>query len=396
MLVNNKYSVLNDKNEFVNFDGITRKKVNNTIKIVTDKQILETTESHILIGISGEIHVNELKINDSILTENGFETIKEIHNITENKYVYDLINVGSDSLYLTNGIVSHNCSFLGSGNNFIDEVNIKRIEDTQIKDPIRMEYDDFFWIWEDPINDKGYVMTVDVSTGAGDDFSTIIILKQHETHLEQVAEFKHKVSPDALGIIANDYGRRYNNAFAIVDITGGIGAMTMKVMLDLGYTNVHYTVSRHEPTKEKLSEYVREDENGKTLVPGFIITSGNRGMVLTEMKRAIEANEIEIKSYRMVSEFKTFITTTNSRIADHRRSFNDDLIIALAMGIYVFSYDIRSVGMSAEKTKKMLESITTNISNNSTGDSKTNNAQITINPSNPYVAHNWLFKGLRQ
>ena len=287
------------------------------------------------------------------------------------------------------------CSFLGSGNNFIDEEHIRRIEESQIKDPIRMEYDEFFWIWEDPIKDISYVMTVDVSTGAGDDYSTIIILKQHETHLEQVAELKHKVSPDTLGIIANDYGRRYNNAFAIVDITGGIGAMTMKTILDLGYTNVHYTVNRHEPTKEKLNDYTKEDENGKTLVPGFVISTSNRGMILTEMKRAVEGNEVEIKSYRLVSEFKTFITTTNNRVADHRRSFNDDLVVALAMAIYVFSYDIKSVGMSIEKTKTMLSAITSSVNDYTTGNQQINNSQY-ANPSNPYVANSWLFKGLKK
>lgn len=286
------------------------------------------------------------------------------------------------------------CSFLGSGNNFIDEEHIRRIEETQMIDPIRMEYEDFFWIWEDPIKGASYIMVIDVSTGAGDDYSSIIILKQLESHLEQVAEFKHKVSPDTLGVIANDYGIRYNNAFAIVDITGGIGAMTVRVMLDLGYNNMHYSVSRHEPTKEKLNDYIKEDENGKSLVPGFVISTSNRGMLLTEMKRAVEANEIEIKSYRLVSEFKTFISTTNNRVADHRRSFNDDLVIALAMGIYVFSFDIRSVGMSVEKTKRMLSAITSTVSDHKNESVITNSDNI-FNPNNPYVTNNWLFRGLK-
>jgi hypothetical protein len=395
MVKNNKYKVLNNKGEFVDFDGINVKNTNETILIKTINNTIEVTKSHILLTIFGEIESNKLSIGDFISTKDGYEEIITIENFNEEKLVYDLINVGTDSLYLTNGIVSHNCSFLGSGNNFIDEEHIRRIEESQIKDPIRMEYDEFFWIWEDPIKDKSYVMTVDVSTGAGDDYSTIIILKQHETHLEQVAEFKHKVSPDTLGVIANDYGRRYNNAFAIVDITGGIGAMTMKTILDLGYTNVHYTVNRHEPTKEKLNDYTKEDENGKTLVPGFVISTSNRGMVLTEMKRAVESNEIDIKSYRLISEFKTFVTTTNNRVADHRRSFNDDLIIALAMGVYVFSYDIKSVGMSIEKTKKMLSAITSTVNDYSTGNQITNNTTF-VDPSNPYVANSWLFRGLKK
>ena len=394
---NIKYKVLNHKNKFVDFNGILQKSVDSTIKFTLESgKSIEVTKKHLLVNYYGNIISSKLNVGDKILTCSGFEKILDIKYNNESKLVYDLIDVGTDSLYLTNEIVSHNCSFLGSGNNFIDEQNIKRIEDTQIKDPIRMEYDDFFWIWEDPIKDSSYVMTVDVSTGAGDDYSTIIILKRHESHLEQVAEFKHKVSPDTLGVIANDYGLRYNNAYAIVDITGGIGAMTMKTMLELGYNNIHYTVSRHEPTKEKLTDYIKEDDNGKTMVPGFVISTSNRGMILTEMKRAIEANEVELKSYRLVSEFKTFITTSNNRVADHRRSFNDDLVIALAMGIYVFSYDIKSVGMSVERTKKMLEAITNNIIDNTTGNSTSSNGSYNINPSNPYTAHSWLFKGLKK
>jgi hypothetical protein len=338
-------------------------------------------------GNGNEIIIKETnKEKYKKLLEDGFKPTSPWYEAMASKFNYDKKKIAQEL----------ECSFLGSGNNFIDEENIKRIEDTQIKDPIRMEYDDFFWIWEDPIKDSSYVMTVDVSTGAGDDYSTIIILKRHETHLEQVAEFKHKVSPDTLGVIANDYGLRYNNAYAIVDITGGIGAMTMKTMLELGYNNVHYSVSRHEPTKEKLTDYVKEDENGKSMVPGFVISTSNRGMILTEMKRAIEANEVELKSYRLISEFKTFITTTNSRVADHRRSFNDDLVIALAMGIYVFSYDIKSIGMSVERTKKMLEAITNTVTDNNTGNSNSTNGNYNINPSNPYAAHSWLFKGLNK
>lgn len=395
MINNIKYEVLNHKGEFINFNSINKKNVDNTLKFITNtNKKIEVTLNHILISENGEVLSNTLKIGDKILTKDGFEKIVTIEEINENKPVYDLVDVGIDSLYLTNEIVSHNCSFLGSGNNFIDEEHIRRIEETQMIDPIRMEYEDFFWIWEDPIKGASYIMVIDVSTGAGDDYSSIIILKQLESHLEQVAEFKHKVSPDTLGVIANDYGIRYNNAFAIVDITGGIGAMTVRVMLDLGYNSMHYSVSRHEPTKEKLNDYIKEDENGKSLVPGFVISTSNRGMLLTEMKRAVEANEIEIKSYRLVSEFKTFISTTNNRVADHRRSFNDDLVIALAMGIYVFSFDIRSVGMSVEKTKRMLSAITSTVSDHKNESVITNSDNI-FNPNNPYVTNNWLFKGLK-
>jgi len=54
------------------------------------------------------------------------------------------------------------CSFLGSGDNFIAEEYLKRIDDHEIKTPIRQEYlDKNFWIWEDPEPDGEYIMAID-------------------------------------------------------------------------------------------------------------------------------------------------------------------------------------------------------------------------------------------
>ena len=73
----------------------------------------------------------------------------------------------------------------------------------------------------------------------------------------------------------------------------------------------------------------------------------------------------------------------------------NSLIIALAMGIYVFSYDIKSVGMSIEKTKKMLTAITSTVSDYNTGNQFVNKDTF-VDPSNPYVANSWLFRGLKK
>jgi phage FluMu gp28-like protein len=47
------------------------------------------------------------------------------------------------------------CSFLGSGDNFIAESFLRRIEENEIMTPIRQEYTDLnMWVFEDPLPEK--------------------------------------------------------------------------------------------------------------------------------------------------------------------------------------------------------------------------------------------------
>jgi hypothetical protein len=281
--------------------------------------------------------------------------------------------------------------FLGSGNNFIDNADIQYYEKRHQCDPIRKEYDENTWIWEEPVKDAKYIMNIDVSSGTSEDYSTIEILKIEDNLLEQVLEFKGKISPDILGEFAYRYGIRYNMAYAVVDITGGIGVTTIQKLIDMGYTNIHYSLLRNEKIKERLISYAKIIDE-KTYLPGFTFGT-NRGMILIEMKRVIEMREIIIKSSRLLSEFKTFITH-QTRVADHRRSFHDDLIMAIGMGIYVISYEIRSTVNDKEKLQQMLEIMKK--LNNIDQESGTNYFKP-LNPTNEFIntnVHNWLFKNL--
>ena len=51
------------------------------------------------------------------------------------------------------------CSFLGSGDNFIAEEYLKRIQEDEVRVPLRQEYIDLnMWIFEDPIVGEDYIM----------------------------------------------------------------------------------------------------------------------------------------------------------------------------------------------------------------------------------------------
>ena len=332
------------------------------------------------------------------------------------------------------------CSFLGSGDNFIAEEYLKRIQEEEIRVPIRQEYlDKNMWIFEDPIEGEKYIMALDASPGHGEDNSTLNMLKTVETisekmitkngrtkkvkirrhKVEQVAEYYGKVTPQMLSEIALIYGKTYNNAYCVVDITGGYGVQTVEKLLEFGYENVHYAEVTHKPSRDRLQGYIKKGQKTMAdgtivnvdLIPGFFI-GGNRASVVLEMQRAIHLEDVIIRSVRLLNELKTFVTVAGNRVADHKRSFHDDSIMGLSIGLYVLNFDMARYKQSKGITEHMINAIITNNEMNEIGkrinsgntfsirDTTIMNKPMispnTVSPLNPYGANAWLFDGLKE
>ena len=319
------------------------------------------------------------------------------------------------------------CSFLGSGDNFIAEEYLKRIQETEVQTPIRQEYTDLnFWIWEDPKVGETYLMCIDASPGHGDDNSTINLLKTIEIieekiitkgdkvkkvkikrhKVEQVAEYYGKVVPQMLAEIAYQFGKRYNNAYCVVDITGGFGVQTVEKLLEFGYDNVHFAEVTHKPSRDRLQGYIKKGQKvmpdgaviNVDLIPGFFI-GNNRASVLLEMQRAIHLGDVIIRSVRLLNELKTFVTIAGNRVADHKRSFHDDSIMGLAIGLYTLNFDMARFKQSKGVTEKMLNAIITNNEISQIGKKMNVKYKPLISPNsasplNPYSVNSWLFKDL--
>jgi hypothetical protein len=226
--------------------------------------------------------------------------------------------------------------FLGSGGNLIHEEYIMQQETEYVKSPVwtNIDEDNNFWVWEHPIPNTQYLMGVDVASGSGDDYSTIIIMKVDESGKEQVAEYQAKVAPEDLGDLAVAWGQKYNNAYTVVDVTGGIGVITMNRILELGYdtNSIHYSEIRIKPVKDRLQKYIKI-VNGKELVAGFSIST-NRQLMLQELEKHIRLTELIVRSSRFTSEMKTFVFL-NGRY-DHMRGSHDDILMGGAMALYAW------------------------------------------------------------
>lgn len=234
------------------------------------------------------------------------------------------------------------CNFLGSGDNVFDANQLEKLKLTMIKEPKTKMMTGGLWIWEEPKEGHKYIMGVDVSRGDSEDFSTFQIYDFDER--EQVAEYIGKLPPDVLAEICYKWGLMYN-AFIVIDITGGMGVTTSRKLQELGYKDLYVDgIEFGNPWKYNPKQHEK--------IPG-INFNAKRVQIVSSFEEALR-HGLKIYSIRLLNEMSTFVYI-NGR-PDHQKGHHDDLLMSLAMSIYVSESSFSSLKRVEQTTKTMLES----------------------------------------
>ncbi len=239
-------------------------------------------------------------------------------------------------------------SFIGSGGNIIDEKYIEEQNTLNVREPLYVTgAENEIWIWKEPEEGHQYIMGVDVARGDGKDASTIVMIDF--TTMEQVMEYQGKMQPDLLAFIVEEYGELYK-AYTVVDITGGMGAITIFKLLEIGYKRLHYDTPNGKilHSKQKQLEDLKKDNK----IPGFQVGS-IRVQMVQNFEEKIRNNIIKIRSARLTNELKTFVYK-NGR-PDHMDGYHDDLIMSLAMCLWVLEHAFKNLERLEKQTKAMLK-----------------------------------------
>ena len=241
----------------------------------------------------------------------------------------------------------HDASFIFSGNTVVSPDILEFYKKTYVIDPVsRQGFDGNLWIWEYPDVSRTYIAAADVARGDGEDYSTIHIIDAERSI--QVAEYKGKIPTKEFGNLMVSLATEYNDALLIPD-NSSIGWNAVQQIIDRGYRNLFYM--------SKDMQYVDVEHQGgrsnKNLVPGFIISQRTRPLIIAKLEEYMRENSITIRSSRTMSEFDTFIWK-NGR-AEALGGYNDDLIMALGIGLWVRDTALRLRQQGIELTKLTLE-----------------------------------------
>jgi len=259
------------------------------------------------------------------------------------------------------------CNFLGSGDNVIPSDTVEKIKENFICDPENKFMGGALWQWKEPVVGHKYIMGLDVSRGDSDDFTTFCIIDFDER--EQVLEYLGKVPPDVAAEIAFKWATMYS-AFIVIDITGGMGVATSRKLQEMNYKDL-YVEGTNAADKWKYNPKAMEK------IPGLNFNS-KRVQIVAAFEEALRHNFV-VRSSRLINELNTFVYI-NGR-PDHIKGQHDDLIMAMAMAIYVGESSFTQLEKVTEQTKAMMESWMVN-------ETPVRNTSRDFNPGLPVMPNN--------
>lgn len=272
-------------------------------------------------------------------------------------------------------------SFMGSADNVVAPEYIEMQEKLNTREPLEDFKDPLAeetWFWKKPIDGHRYILSCDPSRGTSADRTAIEVIDMDGRDengmpiIEQVAEYVGKKLGDDIGALCYQYATMYNEAFIVVDATGGQGDAAIITLLNMGYKNLYY---EDMSQKTYMVQRLTKNYDGYTdKLPGFHF-QGNRYPVLANFAGLVRNNEFKIRSARVINELETWIFKGDNARMDHQEGAHDDTICSLAMGLFVMQYTVNRIQNTVSKDKAMLNaymmSSAININKPKMGDGRT-------------------------
>lgn len=269
------------------------------------------------LGIENNIEVNKKRItNDDFFSESNDYIYRRIKDIKKEIYTGKVYNFEVDDethTFCCRGIVTHNC---------------------------------------------------DPSVGSSADRTSIQIIDadgQDEhgiPYYEQIMEYNGRILGDKLGDLLYKYATLYNNAYIIVDATGGSGdACLLRLMNYWGYKNLYYD---DKVLKEYMKVTQKSTEQYAERMPGFHF-QGNRFALLRNFANMVTEGSFTIHSVRLCNELDTWIFKGEDGRMDHQSpNSHDDNITCTAMGLFVLKYSFQKLEATKSRDAAILNSYMVN------------------------------------
>ena len=207
-------------------------------------------------------------------------------------------------------------TFHGRGNTLIGANHLLAQQSTEpefIKENVN--------IYKQPVEDHEYVMTVDVSKGRNQDYSTFTIIDVSTQPFEQVCVFRdNNISPMLLPDIIYKYANTYNKAYVVVESNDQGAVVCNGLYYDLEYENM----------------FVESSIKANAL--GATMTRRVKRIGCSSIKDLIEQEKLRIYDAQTIVEMSTFVSKGNSYMAVAPN--HDDLMMNLVLFAWFTTTDV--------------------------------------------------------
>ncbi len=173
-------------------------------------------------------------------------------------------------------------------------------------------------IYERPIKDHEYIMTVDVSKGRGQDYSTFNVIDISTRPFKQVAVYRNNtISPILFPNIIYKYATLYNESYVVIESNDQGTLVCQGLYQDLEYENIH------------MESAIKADRIG------IEMNRKVKRLGCSSAKDLLESNKLSIVDENTIMEISTFVSRGQSYEASDGN--HDDLMMNLVMFGYFCS-----------------------------------------------------------
>jgi len=200
-------------------------------------------------------------------------------------------------------------TFFGTGNTLI---NAETLLSLRAGVPQRVLEGGLMLVYKEPASKHEYIMTVDVSKGRGQDYSTFTVIDISTRPFEQVAVYRNNtISPILFPNIIYKYANVYNQAYVVIEANDQGSLVCNGLYYDLEYENTHVSSA-------VKSSHIGVEMNKRVKRIGC---SG--------IKDLLEEKKLSVVDEETIMEISTFVASGTSYEASEGN--HDDLMMNLVM-----------------------------------------------------------------
>jgi len=220
--------------------------------------------------------------------------------------------------------VEFECEFLGSVDTLI---SVSKLRTLVYEEPLKRSAG--LDVYEEPIKDHTYVMTVDVARGVSKDYSAFCVMDTTTIPYKMVAKYRNsQIKPILFPNIINDVARAYNHAYVMIEVNDIGGQVADIMQFDLEYDNLLMCAMRG-----RAGQVVGQGFSGQKTQLGVKMTTTVKKTGCSNLKALIEDDKLLLSDYDVIAELTTFIQKGQAWEAED--GCNDDLAMCLVIFAWV-------------------------------------------------------------
>jgi len=230
-------------------------------------------------------------------------------------------------------------TFFGTGDTLI---NAETLLSFRAKPPKKVFEGGDLLVYEEPIKSHEYIMTVDVSKGRGQDYSTFTVIDIGTRPFKQVAVYRNNtISPILFPNIIYKYANLYNQAYVVIESNDSGQVVCNGLYQDMEYDNIH------------MESAIKADRIG------IEMNRKVKRLGCSGIKDILENKKLSIIDEQTILEISTFTSKGQSYEASDGN--HDDLMMNLVMfGYFVstqFFADMTDINLKEMMFKRKMQEI---------------------------------------